>query len=330
MKKTCVLLIITIMFVFTGCVLDGNSELPSEESTTVDLNIQDSNVSSNSQNDTVNMDDANTTDSNGVFSYYENWESNGLEQIGLKKTKLVHKECGIFSLNSSHKEHAYLFFDFDVYGDEIYHNSYLAVEVGDYVYIKDLNAISGSYGDKITVCDINGDGINEILLQQTVAMSGGEGQFFSRVFSIHNNMIVETYSSISDSDERYYNTGFASEFIDGYKLKIYNEFTEDSWMIDLSNTKDVYAGVYGENATVIRQDEIVCDTFKEFYPIDFDEDGIDEIYCEQYVWLLSHSNHIGYAMTILKFDASMNDFKIIQTDFKAMTVIPKTVDGSMS
>ena len=64
-----------------------------------------------------------------------------------------------------------------------------------------------SYGIKLELCDFDGDGDKEILLQQTVSMSGGAGQYLSRVLDFENYEFLELYCS-----EQIF-TGFSIEIL---------------------------------------------------------------------------------------------------------------------
>ena len=61
--------------------------------------------------------------------------------------------------------------------------------------------------------------------------------------------------------------------------------------------------------------EILVDSLYELLPIDIDKDGVYEIVGRQYVSLIGHSDGIGSAATVLKFNNEISEFAIIKTSF---------------
>lgn len=194
---------------------------------------------------------------------------------------------------------------------------YLAVVSGDKVYLKDLAEWEDqlSYGIEIELCDFDGDGDKEMLLQQTVAMSGGAGQYLSRVFDFVNGEFLELYCSRND-EIRQKSTGFSIEILKENKFKIRNSITGYDEIFDFKNKPEKYLkGLYDENGDVIER-KILVDSFFEFIPNDIDDDGVYEIVCRQYVSLIDHTDHIGDAKTILKYNNKTATFEIIDAEFE--------------
>ena len=204
-----------------------------------------------------------------------------------------------------------------ILGDDRFEQSkpcdyYLAILSGEKVYLKDLAEWENqmSYGIKLELCDFDGDGDKEILLQQTVSMSGGAGQYLSRVLDFENYEFLELYCS-----EQIF-TGFSIEILKGNKFKIRNSITNYSEIFEFKNKTEGYLkGLYDENGEVIER-KILVDSFFEFFPEDIDNDGVYEILCRQYVSLIGHTDHIGDAKTILKYNKKTSSFKIIDAEFE--------------
>ncbi len=211
-----------------------------------------------------------------------------------------------------------------ILGDDRFEQSkpcdyYLAILSGEKVYLKDLAEWENqmSYGIKLELCDFDGDGDKEILLQQTVAMSGGAGQYLSRVLDFENYEFTELFS---DSQALYNGnnktTGFLIEILKGNKYKISNSITDYNKIFDFKNKPEKYLkGLYDENGEVIER-KILVDSFFDFTPQDIDNDGVYEIVCRQYVSLIDHSDHLGNAKTILKFNNKTASFEIIDAEFE--------------
>lgn len=196
---------------------------------------------------------------------------------------------------------------------------YLAVLCDDKIYLKEVSVIS--YGIGIELRDFDGDGDKEILLQDTVGMSGGAGQYKSTVLDFENYEFTELFSS----SHALYNgnnktTGFSIEILKGNKFKIINSITDYSEIFDFKNKPEKYLnGLYDENGQVIER-KILVDSFFEFIPKDIDNDGVYEIVCCQYVSLIDHSDHLGNAKTILKYNNKTSLFEIIDAEFEPYEV----------
>ncbi|MBO7519183.1 MAG: hypothetical protein J6T73_00250, partial [Clostridia bacterium] len=218
----------------------------------------------------------------------------------------------------------YLFIDNTRYGSESYfHETYLAVETGSRVLLKDLlfDDWYGSYEDELYARDVTGDGKDEIILQQLIGMTGGYGQYLSRIFEVISGEIKEIFCSYTVNGYNF-NTGFSSRLKDGLMLEISNKFTGYSISLDLSNRKEYYVNHYDETGKLIlddKYDQIMIDSFFEFVPQDSDKDGIFEIKCAQYVSLIGHADHIGDAESIIKYNPDTRAFEVIKSEFKINT-----------
>lgn len=250
------------------------------------------------------------------------WMTVDLSEAGLSHLTIGCVEDGYITKDNRtelKKTMVYIFCDYTV-SNNMYHIPYLAVVLSDKVLIKDLsdgNEYNGSYYDTLYVADVDGDGTDEIIVQQTVGMSGGAGSYLSRIFKVNGDKIQEIFTSFlqdsSNADWSVWNTGFTSEFLNGYKLRISNNFTDYSTVVDIS---EKYAADFfdregkGQSGLVIS-----CDSFKEFTPKDVDHDGVYEIVCLQYVSLADHSDYIGDAKTVLKYNTKLQAFEAVQSEF---------------
>ena len=89
---------------------------------------------------------------------------------------------------------------------------------------------------------------------------------------------------------------------------------------------------YDEYGNIINSESILCDSFNEFFPKDIDEDGIFEISCVQYVSLNGHSDYIGDAETVIKFNSESKQFEVVKALFIHNTrgrFLGQSGDGSM-
>ncbi len=199
---------------------------------------------------------------------------------------------------------------------------FLAVETENKVIVKSVdNDTSYTMYGYFDSNDIDGDGENELIWHQNVGMSGGYGQYIMRIFKVKGDNITEMFYSASDN---MYDTGFYGVFRDGFKLEIHNRFTDFSGFVDCSR-KEKYIGLYfDKNGKALDKNaEIMLDSFYQFYPIDADLDGIFEIRCMQYVSLRDHSDHIGNAISTLKYNNKTKDFEVIEADFEPSNLLSR-------
>ncbi|MCL2503620.1 MAG: hypothetical protein FWE94_03300 [Coriobacteriia bacterium] len=252
--------------------------------------------------------------------YRNNWFQADLPKVGLKDIAIGETAEGRFStVNSTSPRFVHLLCDYAEDGENsTYHDSFLAVETDSKILFKDLSSDndSGSYGDTLYARDVNGDGIDEIIVQQTVGMTGGAGQHLSRIFKVADDEIQEIFNSLTANlDDAGYDTGFSSILQDGFKLEVQNRFTGYSKTLDLSS-KEQYIGVYfDETGKAIGDGMIRCDSFMEFTPEDVNSDGVFEIVCSQYASLYSHADYIGDAKSVLRFNPKVQRFEVIKAEF---------------
>jgi len=172
---------------------------------------------------------------------------------------------------------------------------------------------SKSFEDDLFLCDIDGDSIQEIILQQCLGLSGGAGSYLSRVFRVEEETITEIFTTSANNNYFDFDTGFDSAFLEDKKLLITNETVNYQIVLDISSRyRDEFFDSSGKCA---RDIHIWCDSFYEFIPKDIDNDNIYEIVCKQYVSLDGHADGIGYAISVLKYNAEAEQFEIIEASF---------------
>lgn len=199
----------------------------------------------------------------------------------------------------------------DCSGDD--DRSYLVVESNFGLIIENITPESvSSMGDVLYVCDIDGDVQEEIIVHRLVGSAGGAGSYKASIYKIIGNDVVELYSY--DNENMLY-TGFYSRLRDGYVVEIINRYTGKKKKLSFAG-EDKYEGViFDSRGKPIDEWGIICDSFCEFVPDDIDGDGVYEIVCKQYVSLYSHSDGLGLAESVLKYNVKTRDFEIVDSDF---------------
>lgn len=196
-------------------------------------------------------------------------------------------------------------------------DQYLVIRLKGKTLLKDLLAYDSHFNlaGNIEVCDFDGDGDCEILLQQTVAMSGGAGGYLSRVFDFRNGEIVEIFSS-DDIFKKYPEMGFSCKLLPDKEIYIENKITGYSETFRLEGRPDTYFERWVADDGSMVDLHLEADSFYEFTPLDLDGDGIYEIACRQYTCLIDHTDGIGSAKTVLKFNTETAEFELKKADFE--------------
>lgn len=247
------------------------------------------------------------------------WYGEDLEKVGLERTsKQVRTQGFITEKSKSDKDirRVILLRDSERYGDGIFHDLFLAVEADTKVIFKDLtyNRISGAYSESLYLNDVDGDGVEEIIIHQCIGMTGGAGQYLARIFKVENDEINEIFCSFGNNEsEKHFDTGFSGHPEDNYTFTITNNITGFNAVYQVSNDRP---DRFDENGNSVSRREIMVDHFNEFLPKDIDSDGICEIYCEQYTSDRGHADYTGEAVSILKYNTYIQEFEVIDAWFE--------------
>ena len=238
-----------------------------------------------------------------------------IPEIGLKSVLIRQLEDNI-KLEGDDFGTVYLLADnrYDV--NSVVADCYLVVSMRGKIFAKDLSVWDDhrSLGTTLYCADIDGDDDKEIILQECVGLSGGAGQYLSRVFDFRNNEIVEIFSS-KYKDEKF-NTGFSGTILKNWCMKIENKYTGYCQKFDLSDRKDEYYGFWYDSNGEPQKWELMVDTFYKFEPCDIDNDGIYEIKICQYTSLIGHADFIGTAISFLKYNESNDSFEVCDAFFE--------------
>jgi len=238
-----------------------------------------------------------------------------LPEVGMQKLRVIQKAQGRAADGKPAARSVYLLGDFSQEGAAIHHEAYLVVAENGKALFYDPE--EESYEDLLYLRDVDGDGADEIILQLTVGSSGGAGSYSSRILRVEDGTLRELFNSIiipEGETWRVVDTGFASEFLKGKKLKIKNIVTGYQTELDISGRYG--ADSFDESGEGTFNDSIHCDGFREFLPQDADGDGVFEIACKQYVSLRGHTDYIGDATSVLKYNAATQKMEVIQAGFE--------------
>ena len=288
-------LILCICIVLSGCVNENNVPINSDDSTAYTQTEQREELPHQSLQSNVLMQ-ASLGASVG--------EQISLPAVGLNNVVVVAKE---YSLSTNKHENNHIVY---ILGDYRYqinslHDGYIALELGDRIIFYELG--NQSLEDQIFLCDLDADGEDEIILHQVLDNFGGVGQYLSRIFRVEDS-IVEILCAEADS------TGYRCEPMADHQFKVFNEFTNDSDIFDISS---IYPEEYfDETGKLTNEIEIFYSSFLKFEPKDIDEDCFFEIECTQVLYLDQHRNFLGYARTVMKFNKETQKFDVVQSKYQ--------------
>lgn len=203
---------------------------------------------------------------------------------------------------SSYEDSVYILSDaqyVDTYQNTIYmiadiEGSKLIQEIGKFDKMVIQNGI-------LSLNDIDGDNIDEIIVHFEISGNGGT---ITRIYKVENGMIV----LLSNLDE--FDTGFVSEYEEGYKLHIFNKYTDYSQVFDISNWFS--AEFFDENGMSVVKEDIFVRPFSSCEVKDSNKDGKYEMHCSQEVSL---AGYIGRAYTVLQYNEVTGNFNVVESNF---------------
>ncbi len=290
MKLFCLTAVICICFLLAGC---------KNQSPQTDLSGTQQHTETSTESHTQGTNETPSDE----FLKAEQGSTVALNAFGLEQVVISKK---MFADSPSSKVFTTVYILEDTYSPP--HKTYLLLNSGNKFLFCDLEATS--LENNLFLCDVDGNGIQEIIIQQCLDHSGGAGNYLSRIFRIEAEKIVEIFTASNNFD-----TGFTSDFLENKKLLITNNTVNFQIVLDIS---DRYNEDFFDNSGKCARDiHIWCDSFYEFIPKDIDNDSIYEIVCKQYVSLDGHADGIGYTRSVLKFNAETEQFVIIEAEFSA-------------
>lgn len=207
--------------------------------------------------------------------------------------------------NSQNEGFVYLISDYR-YDISKKHDLYLAVEVMDRTSFYKLEFTS--YEDYLYLCDVDGDGYNEIVLRQFVDAAGGAGQHVAAVYKIDKGCLRELFFS-APIEGRYFNAGFSATVSGDGIIKLTN--TNAGYQISIEMLEDDV----NSNEKIGESVPLIYGSLFEFKPKDVNNDGVFEIETSQTLDIIAKGSLKGKATCVLKFNAESQIFEVIEASF---------------
>ncbi|MGI8314724.1 VCBS repeat-containing protein [Halobacillus mangrovi] len=153
------------------------------------------------------------------------------------------------------------------------------------------------YQPSLFLGDFTGNKVNDIYIRMDSGGSGGFGYFY--VYSFLNNQPAVLFDYERFDDLYVYSVIYQ----DQYRVKVTNQTLGLTFTIDLSNRGDDYlAEIYNPDGTLISSLEGSVLGLNQLYPIDFNGDGIYELYALQRIIGRYSADGLGLVQTPLQWD----------------------------
>jgi len=210
-----------------------------------------------------------------------------------------------------------------VLGDEeLMRDVYLVVETNDTILFHNLGfARNETY---LKICDMDGDGLDEIFVQMRMIESGDGMRPLTQIWKVCNGELLCIFDINEEGSfgNLSFDSGFEAELLNGYKIKVSNRFDKLNKTVDVS--EQVYAeywtgnGLYDAQGKVTvnhdKQDPVVMG-FHSCIVDDFDGDGIYEFKGAQGIWFDYKVVYLGTGLTTMKYDQDTQSFQVTDADF---------------
>lgn len=175
-----------------------------------------------------------------------------------------------------------------------------------------------SYFTQIIKADLNGDKNEDYIILDCVGIAGGAGSYVTTIYRADS---TKTYTRIflsSKDFKREDNLGLVCTAKDGGVAVISISKYNREYSFTIPKDSYFYSVLYDENGKLKTDPEcyIFVDSVFDIKPNDVDKDGCDELICYSYVAFESHSNYIGNAVSVLKYDNESKSMKIIDVYFE--------------
>jgi hypothetical protein len=171
---------------------------------------------------------------------------------------------------------------------------------------------------KFFLGDFNGDKVLDVFIS-ICGEAAGEYPWYSLI-SFKDNKAKYLF------EQQHFTLGlsFNIDFVDEYKISVFNRELNKFYKVDAANKKDTYShlGIYDEKGELIKVQEGFSGAISELRPIDMDKDGVYEIIGIQSLSGVSSADIIGYAKSLWK--CKDNSMKLL-----SLEILPYAKPGNL-
>lgn len=178
------------------------------------------------------------------------------------------------------------------------------------------------YQPRLFLEDFTGDGVDDILISIDSGGSGGFGYYYLYSFLNNQAKILFDYENF---DEMFH---YEVNYQDQYKVEIINRTLQLSFILDLSNRGSEYLSeIYNRDGTlkVPLQGSVLG--LNTLYPIDFDGDGVYDLFAFQRVIGQYNADGLGLIQTPLTWNGKQFE-TLFQNQYVAILGMDKDPDSS--
>lgn len=165
-------------------------------------------------------------------------------------------------------------------------------------YIIPLKENAG-YNPTIFLGDFTNDGVDNIFV--AIDSGGSGGYAFYYIYSFLNNKpkLIFDFEKFNKDNE------YEVNYIDYYEAEVIEESDKERYIINLEYKGEKYLSeIYNEDGTLKESISGWVNPLGGLYPIDFNRDGVYELYAQQRIAGRYNADGLGYVQTSLKWNGN--------------------------
>jgi len=156
---------------------------------------------------------------------------------------------------------------------------------------------NAGYNPTIFLGDFTGDKVKDILV--SIDSGGSGGYAFYYMYSFLNNTPKKIFDFEKFNDKYKYDVFYK----DYYQVEVISKNKEQKYIIDIKyKGKEYLSEIYYDNGKLKKPIEGWVNPLGGLYPIDFQRDGVYELYALQRIAGRYNADGLGYVQTSLEWD----------------------------
>ncbi|WP_330665128.1 hypothetical protein [Tepidibacter sp.] len=165
-------------------------------------------------------------------------------------------------------------------------------------YIIPLKENAG-YNPTIFLGDFTGDGVDNIFVAIDSGGSGGYAFYYIYSFLRNKPKLIFDFEKFNKDNK------YEVNYMDYYEVEVIKESDKERYILNIEYKGDKYLSeIYNEDGTLKESISGWVNPLGGLYPIDFNRDGVYELYALQRIAGRYNADGLGYVQTSLKWDGS--------------------------
>ena len=158
---------------------------------------------------------------------------------------------------------------------------------------------NAGYNPRLFLGDFTGDKVLDIWVNMDSGASGGAG--FYDLFTYEGY----EFKSIFNNDIFNKRARFKVDYMDNYVVRVYGGNNEKSYLIDIRDKEPEYLNkIYNPDGKLKEKKSGNVTPLNRAYPMDFDNNGVYDIYAIQRITGINDADEIGFVNNVLRWDES--------------------------